>query len=412
MLSSTSSKTDHISTDDTTTTSTDADKSLRRKLKLVVKNPSKLFPDSGTDKVSIRQSTMLSSDTTNPTMQHVHQSDTSTPTPLLAASLSSPPVAIDLSASSSRQHSRSASPPDNHQNDNEIRQTDTAHHYTNLLLQLQSCSATNDLRRTDDSRQTIAVGNIKLSSGAAARRKERLRMMPCFQCPVCKKRFQRHIAMNAHFQNEHILSSGQAKVCKLCSAQAPDIVTLRRHLATAHKIDLDNPLACLVEAEESRPPAASSLPQPPVVPKPPPRSDDEDTSSSSSSDTVVPSSSSTPDHLLRMHPDLTVDGPPPPVKRPAYSQKKATSAKKRKRGTPADEPIRHSDTTRHDTDSQRHASYQCQYCQIQFPNQTLYFLHRGFHSPEVSNPWKCNGCGVVCTDMYDFNTHLVSVAHK
>ena len=222
------------------------------------------------------------------------------------------------------------------------------------------------------------------------------------------------------------------QVCKLCSAQAPDIVTLRHHLATAHQIDLDNPLACLVEAEESRPA------QPPVVPKPP-RSDDEDTSSSSSSsETAVPSSSSTPDHLLRtIHPDhprttdpttgptldLTVaDGPQPAAKRAAYSQKKAASSKKRRRGTAAagadnanttDElPIRqHSDTARADN-SQKHASYQCQYCQIQFPNQTLYFLHRGFHSPEASNPWRCNGCGHVCTDMYDFNTHLVSVAHK
>merc|ERR1712088_806519 len=65
----------------------------------------------------------------------------------------------------------------------------------------------------------------------------------------------------------------------------------------------------------------------------------------------MPSSSSTPDHLLRIHPDptldLTVDSPPPPppppVKRPAYSHKKAASTKKRKRGTAPDEPLRHSE---------------------------------------------------------------------
>lgn len=385
MLSSSSSKADQ--TDDTNTT--DSDKSLKRKLKLVVKNPSKLFPDSGTDKLSTRQSTMLSD---SPVTTMRHHSDS--PTPLLAASLSSPPVAIDLSASSSRQHSRSASPPDN-----DIRQTDTAH-YTNLLLQLRSCSS--DVLRSpaDECRRTIAVGNIKLSSGSAARRKERLRMMPCFQCPVCKKRFQRHIAMNAHFQNEHILSAGQTKVCKLCSAQAPDIITLRLHLATAHQIDLDNPLACLVEAEESRPEAPS--------PVKPPRSDDEDTSSSSSSETVVPT------------PDVLGDEPAgasqtQPVKRPAYSQKKAASSKKRKRGTTEEEPIGQSNTTalrQSDDSTIQNGSYQCRHCQIHFPNQTLYFLHRGFHSPEASNPWRCNGCGIVCTDMYDFNTHLVSVAHK
>jgi len=53
----------------------------------------------------------------------------------------------------------------------------------------------------------------------------------------------------------------------------------------------------------------------------------------------------------------------------------------------------------------------CQHCSIQFPNQTLYFLHRGFHS-EGSNPWRCNGCGKCCTDMYDFNTHLMSDPHN
>ena len=55
-----------------------------------------------------------------------------------------------------------------------------------------------------------------------------------------------------HFQNEHIAVGkppGQGKICKLCSATAPDIMTLRRHLTAAHSIDLDNPLACLVEAE-------------------------------------------------------------------------------------------------------------------------------------------------------------------
>merc|ERR1719402_328687 len=53
--------------------------------------------------------------------------------------------------------------------------------------------------------------------------------------------------------------------------------------------------------------------------------------------------------------------------------------------------------------------YQCHHCLIKFPNQTLYFLHRGFHSDGL-DPWKCNGCGHSCENMYDFNTHLVSVA--
>ena len=55
--------------------------------------------------------------------------------------------------------------------------------------------------------------------------------------------------------------------------------------------------------------------------------------------------------------------------------------------------------------------FKCQHCSILFPNQTLYFLHRGFHS-EGSNPWRCNGCGRCCSDMYDFNTHLMSDSHS
>ena len=56
------------------------------------------------------------------------------------------------------------------------------------------------------------------------------------------------------------------------------------------------------------------------------------------------------------------------------------------------------------------SQWQCQHCNIIFPDQTLYFLHRGFHS-NSSDPWKCNGCAKRCTDMYDFNTHLMSEAH-
>ena len=30
----------------------------------------------------------------------------------------------------------------------------------------------------------------------------------------------------------------------------------------------------------------------------------------------------------------------------------------------------------------------CTHCNIVYPNQTLYFLHKGFHSE--GNPWRCN----------------------
>lgn len=222
--------------------------------------------------------------------------------------------------------------------------------------------------------------------------------MPCFQCPVCKKRFQRHIAMNAHFQNEHIASCGAAggKLCKLCSKAAPDIMSLRVHLNSAHGINLDNPLASLVEGAPPAPPQA--------LQKPSRRSDDDD--SSTSSETVPTSSSSsstTPDQRMSPVPikpepgvmDMTVTS----LKRqsPPAGKKRAKSAKRAKRGE--EQPS--SDT-----------KFRCQFCLIDFPNQTLYFLHRGFHGEAGGDPWRCNGCGERCADMYDFNTHLVSVAHK
>lgn len=49
---------------------------------------------------------------------------------------------------------------------------------------------------------------------------------------------------------------------------------------------------------------------------------------------------------------------------------------------------------------------QCLFCGIEFPDQTLYFLHKGCHSE--SNPWKCNICGEQLNNVYEFNSHLLS----
>lgn len=53
---------------------------------------------------------------------------------------------------------------------------------------------------------------------------------------------------------------------------------------------------------------------------------------------------------------------------------------------------------------------QCVFCGIAFPDQTLYFLHKGCHSD--SNPWKCNICGEQCSNVYEFNSHLLSKTHQ
>lgn len=59
---------------------------------------------------------------------------------------------------------------------------------------------------------------------------------------------------------------------------------------------------------------------------------------------------------------------------------------------------------------QRSSGLQCAHCRITFPDQTLYFLHKGCHSE--SNPWKCNICGEQCCNLYQFNSHLLSKSHQ
>lgn len=56
------------------------------------------------------------------------------------------------------------------------------------------------------------------------------------------------------------------------------------------------------------------------------------------------------------------------------------------------------------------SNLQCIYCGIVFPDQTLYFLHKGCHSD--ANPWKCNICGEQCCNVYEFNSHLLSKSHQ
>ncbi|XP_012279715.1 Krueppel homolog 1 isoform X1 [Orussus abietinus] len=58
----------------------------------------------------------------------------------------------------------------------------------------------------------------------------------------------------------------------------------------------------------------------------------------------------------------------------------------------------------------RTTGLQCTHCRITFPDQTLYFLHKGCHSE--SNPWKCNICGEQCCNLYQFNSHLLSKSHQ
>jgi len=445
--------------------------------------------------------------------------------------------------------------------------------YANLLMQLRHAQA----RINNGSRslsplavvQQVQDHNVQESAPnspsnassynklTAAARKEKLRLQTCFQCPVCKKRFQRHIALNAHFQNEHIGSTSSEKHCKLCTYVCKDITSIRAHLLSTHCIDLDSPSSCLVEGEVnppeqlnagkqvsvSLPPSPSSSsspfhfssgaevaetvsqskrsvrgktksrksnnPSPSGLPdnkiskdrllsKSPIQKDggrmlpdnaciDDSSSSSitsngsscisSAADAITSSSIrqktkspsntvsngyiadnylsgpikqemveeplncySTTHNNYEEATDLSIkkskieNGPSSSSKRkmpmssslktPIPDSKSADSnnttapfSKKSKieRSTPvetnlSDNKIEESENIS-DVGDDSVFQLKCQHCSIQFPNQTLYFLHRGFHS-EGANPWRCNGCGRCCTDMYDFNTHLMSDAHN
>lgn len=54
--------------------------------------------------------------------------------------------------------------------------------------------------------------------------------------------------------------------------------------------------------------------------------------------------------------------------------------------------------------------YKCQHCHVQFLDNILYTIHMGCHSYE--HPFKCNICGHMCFDKYDFACHFARGQHK
>lgn len=479
----------------------------------------------------------------------------STTTPLLKASLSSPPVvhgpfsvshrgngSVDLS-SRKRPHSQAlevstSMSKSTRSPDRQVPQSMPPNNpelYANLIMQLRSTKHQGQASNCPPS-PSCSTGTSSYSSSSrltAAMRKEKLRAVTCFQCPVCRKRFQRHIAMSAHFQNEHIGSASKPgssspsstspgamdhageKICMICNGKAKDMAAIRYHMLQEHSIDLENPKSFLVEPEpEASPPASSSsslisAPAVSIATISPVKSstkfhDFNNNNSSmlrasltdpaprrdvvtmieiggghpnnhpfggqpgSLSNLVTPASPSSPapprslqgfgisplaiqerleqlqaDMVARDHHgikreevdslDLSMNARPrAPADVPAFHDRTGAVSVRRlpissesssstsmtitsHTVTPRAKKSRVSATT-HDKayptpgGDMTSSPWKCHDCDITFPNQTLYFLHRGFHSEQ--DPWRCNGCGVRCADMYDFNTHLVSDPHN
>ncbi|XP_021365216.1 uncharacterized protein LOC110458014 isoform X2 [Mizuhopecten yessoensis] len=54
--------------------------------------------------------------------------------------------------------------------------------------------------------------------------------------------------------------------------------------------------------------------------------------------------------------------------------------------------------------------YECAYCEIAFRNCVMYTMHMGYHG--YRNPFKCNMCGLTCSDKVDFFLHIAREAHN
>ena len=387
----------------------------------------------------------------------VRSSSPSSQTPLLTATLNAPPqtyyaglngnVRVKCPSDLSVTLTKKSKSEDSNFTDSPSQGLSSQSHpqavfYSTLLKQLRHKAG------EANTVQQVQVVPVKI-------KKEKTSQRPLpFMCPACKKRFQRHIAMNAHFQNEHISPPcpGGERSCKLCGGVSPSLAAVRLHLLTSHNIDLDNPAKCLVEdtqsfsskysvlearltsgtsQEESEPSCSnidmseSSRSCSPSQASPSPAHTP--TSSESPERSLFPIKQDLPRHITDDEDvqveDLSLRRPSPssPVFGRSVGQFSPAPSKSPRPESPCAKPIkrprlRESSPSptfsfqQSQPPSPPSSKYTCSHCNIVYPNQTLYFLHKGFHSE--SNPWRCNGCGHQSADLYDFNTHLFSVAHQ
>lgn len=389
------------------------------------------------------------------TPPHPRSSSPSSQTPLLTATLNAPPqtyyagingnVRVKCPSDLSVTLTKKSKSEDSNFTDSPSKGLSNQSHpqaafYSTLLQQLR--------HKAGEGPAQVQVVPMKI-------KKEKTSQKPLpFMCPACKKRFQRHIAMNAHFQNEHISPASPVgeRSCKLCGGVSPSLAAVRLHLLTSHNIDLDNPAKCLVEdvfpskyslleaslrsgpaSQEESEPSCSNI-------------DMSETSRSCSPSQASPSPAHTPtssqsperslfpikqdlsrhtaeDEDIQVE-DLSLRRPSPssPGLGKSLGQYSPAPNKSPRPESPCAKPIKRPRLRESSPSptfsfpqsqllpSPPAAKFVCSHCNIVYPNQTLYFLHKGFHSE--SNPWRCNGCGHQSADLYDFNTHLFSVAHQ
>ncbi|XP_006817168.1 uncharacterized protein LOC102803377 [Saccoglossus kowalevskii] len=57
------------------------------------------------------------------------------------------------------------------------------------------------------------------------------------------------------------------------------------------------------------------------------------------------------------------------------------------------------------TSCERFNEFKCQYCEIAFPDLSMFMIHRGCHGREGA--FQCNACGQDCKDRVEFNAHII-----
>ncbi|XP_037087700.1 zinc finger protein ztf-16-like, partial [Pollicipes pollicipes] len=278
-----------------------------------------------------------------------------------------------------------------------------------------------------------------------------------WQCPVCGKGFQRQIAMRAHYQNEHVREGEwSGSVCKLCGFSATCSQSLHAHLAAQHGLQLGSAPAPLLLPHHFLAPLElnAEAESPPGSPRPSQASPNSSQASPNSSQTApnnwqaVPGAarsaggaggvqSAPAAAAIKAEPpdeELTApeeaDGPAatagPRLARggacqpPANGAAGEVSAETNCAVSPSSSSSRlrsllqdrrpASRSSGVSSPSAARRSHLCTLCGILFPDQTLYFMHKGCHAE--NNPWKCNICSEVCHNVYEFNSHLLSQPHQ
>uniref|UniRef100_T1ISM1 C2H2-type domain-containing protein n=1 Tax=Strigamia maritima TaxID=126957 RepID=T1ISM1_STRMM len=218
-----------------------------------------------------------------------------------------------------------------------------------------------------------------------------------FRCPLCDKEFHRQVHLRDHLSVEHNNDNAVAvpslsdRTCRVCGHRAATAKGAKLHYTSRHNRK-PNPDMIIRSGEAN----LRNSPYP-----------------------IYP-----PGIISLINPMLRSASSPPPaqVSSSGYVANNRVSIKNEAEGEEGTVnrclPPPTPDSSRPQTMGMPDAcgsfcvsgGLQCCHCGIIFPDQTLYFLHKGLHSE--GNPWKCNICGDLSQDKYEFNAHVLSKAHQ